>query len=109
MSTGAPPGWQGAETPGFGRAASGAVELPFSRREAIAEWFRLECSLHDAELALQTGSADKLGWSDAQVWAVLDDLYRLNGIGRWYSTATATIFNVDWHAIEALTHIFDAP
>ena len=109
MSTGAPPGWQGAETPGFGRAASGAVELPFSRREAIARWFRLECSLHDAELALQTGSADKLDRSDARVLAVLDDLYRLNGIGRWYSTATATMVDVDWHAIDALMSILSPP
>ena len=33
------PGWQGAATPGFGRATSRAFELPFWRREAIAIWF----------------------------------------------------------------------
>ena len=36
LSTGAPPEWQGAGTPGFDRAASGAVDLPFSHREANA-------------------------------------------------------------------------
>ena len=44
MSTGAPPGWQGAETPGFARADSGAVELPYSQRAAMVDvdWSAIE-------------------------------------------------------------------
>ena len=59
MSTGAPPGWQGAETHGFARAASGAVELPFSRREEIAIRFGTEDALLDAELTVQLGGAGR--------------------------------------------------
>ena len=62
-STGAPPGLQGAETPGFARAASGAVELSFSRRDAIVRRFGTENAVLEAEGALRTGDADSLGWS----------------------------------------------
>ena len=61
MSAGASPGWQSAETPGFARASSGAVELPFSQREEIARRFRDEDAVLEAELALQTGGAGALG------------------------------------------------
>ena len=109
MSTGAPPGLQGAETPGFARAASGAVELPFSRREWITDWFSGEIWLFKAEQALLSGRADTLGWPAARVLAVLDDLYRLNAIAHWDSGADAAMADVDWRAIEALFHILDAP
>ena len=76
MSAGAPPGGQRAETPGFARAASGAVELPFSHREAIARRFSTEGALFDAELTVQLRGADALGWSDTRGRTVLDDLRR---------------------------------
>ena len=109
MSTGAPPGWQGAETPGFARAASGAVELPFSRREAIARRFSRERRVFEAEQALFLGHAETLGWPAARVLAVLDDLYRLNAIAHWDSVADAAMADVDWRAIEVLVDITDAP
>ena len=109
LSAGAPPGWQSAETPGFARAASGAVELPFSRREAIALQFRAEDALLEAELALQTGRAGvTLGWSATRWRAVLDDLYRLHDVIVWSdSAAVAAMVDVDWRAIEALAGILD--
>ena len=59
MSAGAPPGWQGAETHGFARAASGDFELPFSQREGIAHRFGTEDALIEAERTLQTGGAGR--------------------------------------------------
>ena len=109
MSTGAPPGWQGAETPGFARAASGAVELPFSQRERIANRFSFEHRLFEAEKAFLLGRAETHGWSAMRVLAVLDDLYRLNAIPRWDSVADAAMADVDWRAIEVLADIIDAP
>ena len=76
----APPGGQGAETPGFARAASGAVELPFSRREEIAIRFGTEDALLDAELTVQLGGADALGWSVGRWRDVLDDIGWINTI-----------------------------
>ena len=61
LSAGAPPGWQGAETHGFARAGSGAVELPFSYRAAIADPLRNDDALLEAEYALRTGGADAAG------------------------------------------------
>ena len=109
MSTGAPPGRQGAETPGFARAASGAVELPFSQRERIANRFSFEHRLFEAEKAFLLGRAETHGWSAMRVLAVLDDLYRLNAIARWDSVADAAMADVDWRAIEVLADIIDAP
>ena len=109
MSTGAPPGRQGAETPGFARAASGAVELPFSHREAIARRFSRERRVFEAEQALFLGHAETLGWPAMRVLAVLDDLYRLNAIAYWHSAADAAMTDVDWRAIDALVDITDAP
>ena len=106
LSAGAPPGWQGAVTHSFVRAASGAVELPFSRREAIA---RL-----DANLTLRTGGAGAFGWSAARWRAVLDDLYRINTIARSITPATAHIdwssmtADIDWSAIETLMRTLHA-
>ena len=108
-STGAPPGWQGAETPGFGRAASGAVELPFSRRQEIALQFRAEDALLEADLPLQTGGAGALGWSDTRWREVRDDLYRLHDAARVDSAAAAARVDIDWSAIEALGRMLDAP
>ena len=109
-STGSPPGWQGAGTPGFSRAASGAVELPFWRREEIAHKFRDEDALLEAELALQTGGAGALGWSATQWRPVRDDLYRLHhAIVQSNSAAAAAMVDVDWSAIEALVRILDVP
>ena len=109
MSTGAPPGWQGAETPGFARAASGAVELPFSRREEIALRFGTENALLDAELTVQLGGADTLGWSVGRWRDVLDDLGWINTIVQSDSAAAAAGSDVDWRAIEALMRILDDP
>ena len=109
MSTGAPPGWQGAETPGFARAASGAVELPFSQRKRIAGRFSRERRLFKAERALLLGLAETHDWSAMRVLAVLDDLYRLNAIAYWHSGADAAMADVDWRAIEVLLHIIDTP
>ena len=108
-STGAPPGWQGAGTPGFSRAASGAVELPFSRREEIAIRFGTADALLDAELTVQLGGADALGWSARRRRDVLDDLNWINTIAQLDSAAAAAGSDVDWRAIEELMRILDAP
>ena len=114
MSTGAPPGWQGAGTPGFGtpgfaRAASGAVELPFWRREEIAIRFGTEHALLDAELTVQLGGADALGWSVRRWRDVLNDINGLNAIVQSDSAAATAGSDVDWRAIEALMRILDDP
>ena len=107
MSTGAPPGWQGAEAPGFGRAAPVAVELPLSRREVIAFKMGSEHRLARAVHALRTGRANGLGGSGARVWEVIADLYRLNAFVFWHTTADAAMLDVDWSAIDALMRILD--
>ena len=110
ISTGAPPRRQGAETPGFARAASGAVEVPFSHREAIALRFRADDALLQAELVLQTGGGEALGWSATRWRPVLADIERLHdAIVRSDSTAAAARIDVDWRAIEALMRILDDP
>ena len=111
MSTGAPPGGQGAETPSFARAASGTVELPFSRREEIALRFGTENALLDAELTVQLGGADALGWSVGRWRDVLDDLGWINTIAQLDSAAAAAAAGseVDWRAIEELMRILDDP
>ena len=109
MSTGAPPRSQGAGTPGFSRAASGAVELPFWRREEIAIRFGTENALLDAELTVRLGGADALGWSVGRWRDVLDDINGLNAIVQSDSTAAAAGSDVDWRAIEELMRILDDP
>ena len=109
LSDGAPPGWQGAETPSFARAASGADELPFLHRQRMAHRFRTDDALIEAEHALQTGSADALGWSDTRWREMINDLYWLNAIVQLDSAAAAARVDVDWRAIEALVRILDAP
>ena len=109
LSTGTPPGWQGAETPGFARADSGAGELPFLRRQRIAHRFRTDDALIEAEYAHQTGSTDALGWSPTRWPEVLHDLYRLNAFVQSDSAAAAARLDADWPAIEALVRILDAP
>ena len=110
MSTGAPPGRRGAETPGFGRAASGAVELPFSRRQEIAHRFRTRDAVLEAEFALQTGGAGALGWSGIRWREVRDDLFRLHyAIAQSDFGAAAAMVDVDWSAIEALLPILEVP
>ena len=108
MTTGAPPGWQGAEAPGFGRAAPVAVELPLSRREVIAFKMGNEHRLRHAVHALTTGRANGLGGSGARVWEVIADLYRLNAFVFWHTTVDAAMLDVDWSAIDALIRILDA-
>ena len=108
-STGSPPGWQGAETPGFSRAASGAVELPFWRREEIARRFGTEDALLHAELTVRLGDADALGWSARRRRDVLDDINGLNAIVQSDSAAAAAGSDVDWRAIETLMRILDGP
>ena len=110
MSTGAPPRWQGPGTPGFGtpgfsRAASGAVELPFSRREEIALRFGTEDALLHAELTVRLRGADALGWSARRRRDVLDDINGLNAIVQSDSAAAAAGSEVDWRAIEELMRI----
>ena len=109
MSTGAPPGWQGAGTPGFARAASGAVALPFSRREEIAIRFGTEDALLHAELTVRLGGADALGWSARRRRDVLHDLGWINTIAQLDCAAAAAGSDVDWRAIEELMRILDAP
>ena len=110
LPTGAPPGWQGAGTPGFARAASGAVELPFSRREAIARQLGTEDALLGAARTLQTGGADALGWSATRWRPVLADLDRLHdAIVQSDSAAAAAMVDVDWGALEALARILHVP
>ena len=109
MSTGAPPGWQGAGTPGFARAASGDVEFPFWRREEIALRFGTENALLDAELTVQLGGADTLGWSVGRWRDVLNDINGLNAIVQSDSAAAAAGSEVDWREIEALMRILDDP
>ena len=110
MSTGAPPGWQGAEMPGFARAASGAVELPFSRREEIARRFRNEDAVLEVELTLQTDGADALGWSATRWRPVLEDLRRLYDAAKESGSETAaTMVGIDWSAIDALLSILHVP
>ena len=109
MSTGAPPGSQGAGTPGFSRAASGAVELPFWRREEIALRFGTENALLDAELTVHLGGADAIGWSATRWRDVLYDINGLNAIVQSDSAAAAAGSDVDWRAIEALMRILDDP
>ena len=109
VSAGTPPGWQGAGTSGFSRAASGAVELPFSRREEIALRFGTEDALLHAELTVRLGSADPLGWSATRRREVLDDLGWINTIVQLDSAAAAAGSDVDWRAIETLMRILDAP
>ena len=110
LSTGATPRWQGAETPGFARAASGAVELPFSRRETTAHRLRTGDALLEAELALRAGGANAFGWSATRWRAVLVDLYRLNhATVQPNSTADAAMVDVDRRALEALMPILDDP
>ena len=95
-STGAPPRSQGAGTPGFSRAASGDVELPFSRREEIARRFGTEDALLHAELTVRLGGADALGWSVGRRRDVLDDLGWINTIAQLDSAAAAAGSDVDW-------------
>ena len=109
MSTGAPPRWLGAETPGFARAASGDAELPFSRREEIAIRFGTEDAFLDAELTVQLGGADALGWSARRWREVLDEIDGLNAIVQSDSAAAAAGSDVDWRAIEELMRILDDP
>ena len=110
LSTGALPGWQGAETSGFSRAASDAVKFPYSRRKAIADQFRTDHALLAAETALQIGNAGAaLGWTVAQQNDVLDDIRQLNAIARLDSAAAAVDVDTDWSAIEALASILDVP
>ena len=108
-STGAPQGWQGAETPGFARTASGAVELPFSRREAIVHRFRANDAMLEAEVTLRTGGADALGWSATRRREVLDDIYRLNDTAEVDPAAAVAMADIGWRAIEVLTRILDDP
>ena len=111
MPTGAPPGRQRAETTGFVRAASGVVELPFSRREAIALRFSTEDALREAEHALRTVDDDVFGWSATRWPEVFADLLRLNATVRSDSAAAAASVDVDvdWSAIETLVRILDVP
>ena len=109
MSTGAPPRWQSAGTPGFARAASDAVELPFSRREAIALRFSTEDALREAEHALRTVDDAAFGWSATRRPEVLANLLRLNAIVRSVSAAAAARIDIDWRAIETLVRILDVP
>ena len=101
------PGWQGAGTPGFGRATSRAFELPFWRRECIANWFSAFDTVLRAALVLRTGGADTLGWPPRRWYGVLDDIIELNAIVM-ADSASAARMDVDWHAIETLIRFLHA-
>ena len=109
LSTGAPPGWQGAETPGFGRLATGSVELPFSQREAIVHRFRFEDAVLDAELTLRIGGDEALGWSGTRWRGVLDDLFLLHDTAQANPAAAAAMADIDWSALETLARFLNAP
>ena len=110
MSTGAPPGWQGAETPGFARAASGAVELPFWRREEIAHPVRYRGR---AARRRAHGSARRRRRARLVRRAVARRARRhrraQHAIVQSDSAAAAAGSDVDWRAIEALMRILDDP
>ena len=108
MSAGAAQGWPGAETPGFARAASGSVELPFSRRQWIVHRFGTDAALLEAEVTLRTGAA-AFDWSDTRWRRVLDDLYQLHDATQVDPAAAAAMVDIDWRAIEALARILDDP
>ena len=108
LSTGAPPGWQGAETPGFARAASGAVELPVSRREAIVRLFGTGEALLEAELAIRTRPG-ALGQLATRWREVLDDLYRLHDTAQVNPAGAVVMADIDWRALETLARILDVP
>ena len=104
------PGRAGAGAgPGFDRAAVGAVELPFSRREGIAVRLRTEAALLEAELALRSGGADALRWSATRWRRVLDDLHRLHAVAQLNISAAAEILDIDWQRIEMMMSYFDEP
>ena len=110
MSSAAPRERQRAETLGFARAAADAIELPFSRREAIARRFATEDALREAEHALRTIDDDVFGWPATRWPEVLADLLRLNATVRSDSAAAAAArVDVDWSAMETLARILDAP
>ena len=104
-AAGPPPGWQAVETPGFARAASGAVELPFSHREAIARRFSTDAGLLQAEVTLRSPGAGALAWSDMQRRKVLGDIYRLSDTAEVDLAAAVAMTDIDWHAIEVLARI----
>ena len=106
LSTGAPPEWQGAGTPGFDRAASGAVDLPFSHREANARRFGTEDALPGTALTPRTGGTDTFGWSDTRPPDLFADPDLLNAV---IQSAAAGRGGVDWHAIEVLERFLDIP
>ena len=108
-AAGPPPGWQAVETPGFARAASGAVELPFSHREAIARRFSTNAGLLQAEVTLQSRGAGALGWPDMLRHNVLGDIYRLNDTAEVDLAAAVDMADIDWRAIEALARILHVP
>ena len=109
LSPGAPPGWPGAEAPGFARAASGADQLLFLHRQRIAYQFGTNDALIAAEYAIVTGRVDALGLSPARWQEVLNDLYWLNAVVELKSAAAAARGDIDRPAIEALVRILDAP
>ena len=106
LSTGAPPQWQGAGTPGFDRAASGAVELPFSHREANARRFGTEDALPGTALTPRTGGTDTFGWSDTRPPDLFADPDMLNAV---VQSAAADRGGVDWREIETLAGFLDVP
>ena len=84
--------------PGFDRAAVGAVELPFWRREEIAVRFRSEDALLDATLSVRLGGA-----------GVLDDLHRLNAVAQFNISAAADMLDIDWQGIEMIMRVLEEP
>ena len=101
LSAGAQPGWQGAETPGFARADSGAVEFPFSHRDAIARWIETEDALLDPEAMLGTGGTDAFGDFPTRSPGKLTDHRWIDAM---VQAAAAHGSDVDWRAIEELAN-----
>ena len=105
LLAGAPPRWP----PGFGRATSGADELPFPHRQEIAHRFSTDEALLEANLIVHDGADIELGWPIRRMRTVLNDLYRLNAIALTDPAAAAALVDIDWSAIDALMRFVEAP
>ena len=113
----APEGWQGDETPGFGRLASGSGELPLSVRESIVHRLiageaisalprselirRYERAIRAATIASPAPRARTAA-------ALFEDLRRLFTAAR-ESPACAALEDIDWAAIVLMLRLLDAP
>ena len=113
----APEGWQGNDTPGFGRLASGSGELPLSVRESIVHRLiagEAISALPRSELirryerAIRAGTIASPAPRARTAAALLEDLRRLFTAAR-ESPACAALEDIDWAAIVLMLRLLDAP